>query len=59
MALPKPALWLVDYSSPQNPVFGPCSVFFRIRTGIPDVVVLSSKNFEMVCLVNRFSIKFY
>ena len=31
----------------------------RIWNGVPNIVVLSSENFEMVCLVNRFFIQFY
>ena len=40
-------------------VFGPWSVFFRIRTGILDIVVLSCENFKIVFLVDKLSIKFY
>ena len=53
MALPNPAFWLIDYRSVK------CSIrtVFRIvpysDRRIPDIVVLSSKNFEIVFLVKQ------
>ena len=59
MVSQNPAFCLVDLGFVKKILTRLWSVFFRIRTGIPNVVVLTGESFETVCLVNRIEIMFH